>query len=490
MRRFHRLAPLWVALASFLLSVLVALFTPLPAPQFHDEFSYLLAGDTFANGRLTNQPHPMWEFFETFQVIQRPTYMSKYPPGQGVVLALGQLLTREPIVGVWISTAGACAAVWWALAGFVPRRWATIGALIAASHPLMLKWNWSYWGAAAAVVGGSLLIGGLPRLRTGRAWAGVAIGAGVFILLITRPFEGAILAILAALLLRPPSPRPSPGGRGDKSGAVLAMVAALVVGVVWIAYYNWRVTGSAVRVPYVVYESAYAVNPPFLWMRGTDPMKTFRHDAMRRYYLEWELAQYREQKHQPIARKLWDFAREYFYSVALVIPALLALRDPLGRRTLLVALIFTLVIFGSLWFFPHYAAPAAPVYMLIVVTGLRQLDVLPGGPWLARGVLALHLIASIAFIARMDRTRDGWNDRRAAFIELARQQGREMLVIVSPSPDSYTHNEVVYNDADIEASPVVWARDMGRENNRRLIDHFRGREAWLLREGEGMKPYP
>src|SRR6188768_851222 len=130
MGRFHRLAPLWVALASLGLSVMLALFTPLPAPQFHDEFSYLLAGDTFAHGRLTNPSHTLWEFFETFQVIQQPTYMSKYPPGQGLVLALGQVLTGEPVVGVWISTALACAALWWALAGFVPRRWATIGAVI------------------------------------------------------------------------------------------------------------------------------------------------------------------------------------------------------------------------------------------------------------------------------------------------------------------------------------------------------------------------
>ncbi|HXW14350.1 MAG TPA: hypothetical protein VEN79_07555, partial [Terriglobia bacterium] len=70
-------------------------------------------------------------------------------------------------------------------------------------------------------------------------------------------------------------------------------------------------------------------------------------------------------------------------------------------------------------------------------------------------------------------------DRARILAKLEQEPGRH-VVIVRYSATHQAGLDWVYNRADIDGSKVIWARDMGQEQNAELIRYFQGRRVWLM----------
>src|SRR5215472_12830880 len=91
---------------------------PVPTPDLYDEFGHIFTADTLRHFRLANPPHALPQFFETFFILQRPTYSSIYPIGQGIALALGKAIFGVAWAGVLLPTAAFCGLCYWMLRGW------------------------------------------------------------------------------------------------------------------------------------------------------------------------------------------------------------------------------------------------------------------------------------------------------------------------------------------------------------------------------------
>ncbi|MDX1926030.1 MAG: hypothetical protein SFV81_05905, partial [Pirellulaceae bacterium] len=124
-RQLWYLAIVAVGTSAALVAALLSVYIH-PAPRVHDEFSYMLAGDTILHGRLANPTPPAWEALQSFHTVMQPTYASKYPVGVGLLVALG-MLVGNPLISSWLAAALMVASVTWMLAGVLPKRWALAG---------------------------------------------------------------------------------------------------------------------------------------------------------------------------------------------------------------------------------------------------------------------------------------------------------------------------------------------------------------------------
>lgn len=488
---------LLLALAPVALRLLLLPHHPIPSPDVYDEFSHLLVADALRHLRLANAVHPFHRFFETFFVLQEPSYSSIYPVGQGLILAVGRALFGNPWAGVAMATAALCSLTYWMLRGWTTAGWALLGGVLAVCEfgPLN-QWMNGYWGGALPAVAGCLVFGALPRIGTAR-WRGAAgaMGIGFAIHLLTRPYESIFLALSVLLYMLP---RPRSTWRPIAFAMLLALPA---IGVMLVQ--NKQVTGSWSTLPYTLSQYQYGVPAALTFQQNPVPHRKLTPQQALDYKMQSGFAGGSE----TVARYATRLGyRMRFYRFFLLPPLYIALMAFVFRlrewRFAWVAA--TLVLFAlGVNFFPawqfHYVAAETCLFVLVSVIGLERLSRVNLDVDLdAARVVALLCVAHFVFwyslhlfegseISTALLPYETWDSihranpaRRIAVARDVAAKAGKLLVFVHYGERHIFQEEWVWNDADIDAARVVWARDLGAEENAKLMEYYKDRDVWVL----------
>jgi hypothetical protein len=462
---------------------------PIPTPNVSDDFSYLLIADALRHFRLANPAHPLHQFFETFFVLQEPAYASIFPLGQGLILAIGWTIFGHPWAGVALSVGAMCALCYWMLRAWTTPGWAFLGGLLAVIQfgPLN-QWMNSFWGGAGAACAGCLVFGALPRLRTGSsALYSALLGLGIGLHWHARPYETIFLILSVAIFLAP-------------QWRLFKIPALVLIPLVSLSlFHNKVVTGSWLTMPYQLSQYQYGVPTSFTFQPVPIPHRPLTREQQLDYDVQSEVHGAGTDTFSSYWQR-WA-SRLRFYRFFFLAPLYLALPPFLWllrqRRFVWVALTILLFSLGTNfypYFYPHYIAALTCLFVLIAVSGLERLSRWSSvAAHLVIVLCAAHFVfwygvhlsgdAGLYSVLTPFETWDAINHgdpagRIAIQRQLDAAPGRQLVFV------RYGHQhrfqEWVHNAAAIDAARIVWARDLGPDENQKLQHYYPGRTAWLL----------
>jgi hypothetical protein len=500
-----------VGFTAFFLRLAILPQCPIPLPFLPDDFSFLLAADTFASGKLTNPTPAMWVNLQSIHVTMKPTYMSMYFPAQGLVLAAGKVLTGHPWLGDLVITALMCAAICWMLQAWLPPTWALLGGMLSILRlGLFSYWINTYSGAGSIVaLGGALVLGGLPRfVKYVRFRDALLMAVGVVLLALCRPYDGMLLCIPVACYLIWwmvfGKNRPSASLLLRRIAVPLALVAA---GLAWMGYYDYRAFGNPLTLSYTVNRAQFATAPYFIW-QSQRPEPAYPYQKMREFY-QIELNSYQKihSLRGFLPQTLLKAARGiiFYTGVLLLLPLIMlgsVFRDRRTRFLVLCCFVLALGQLIEIFLIPHYLAPFTAAFYAIGLQAMRHLrfwtpEGEPVGVTLQRLIVTLCVVMAVvrlyaeplhlalpvwpaAWAAEWygPNNRSG-TERENIVAQLDQLPGKKLL-IVRYSSDHNPMVEWVYNTSDIDNSKVVWAWDMDDANNQKLIRYYKDRTVWLV----------
>ena len=498
------LAVATVGFSALLLRGAILPLFPAPLPVVPNDFSFLLAADTFAHGRLANPMPSMWTHFESIDITVRPTYMSMFFPGWGLALAAAQALFGHPWIANLFAGALMCAAICWMLQAWLPPGWALLGGFLA----LLRIDLFTYWINTIAggnglldAFSGALIIGALPRItRTARLRYGFLLALGISMLALTRPYEGLLLCLPVAVVLG----RWVWKGKSRPALAILSRrailpLAVLIAALAWLGYYDYRAFGSPTILPYTLARQQYGIASNFAFLPPR-PEPHYRHAMLRQYFAHNEFIHYQAihslSGYFPSVLGKIELAAIFLAGFALLPPVIMIRRVFLDRRIRFLLVCAGMALVGMMtesFFIPHYIAPFTAAIYALGLQAMRHLRVwspdrtrtrtTPAGTTMVRLIVSVCVVLAAAQIlsasprSLMDPAQPG-SARAQIQARLEQLPGRQ-LVFVRYLPTHDPIDDWIYNRAGLDHSKVIWAWDMGPADNRELMRYYPDRKAWL-----------
>jgi hypothetical protein len=259
-------------------------------------------------------------------------------------------------------------------------------------------------------------------------------------------------------------------------------------------YYNWRLTGNPLLLPHTLNTRNYQSAGLFLWDHKK-PEIHYRNQEFEVFHNNWERNNYNNTWPDILRvskEKVVRYGLTYFWiGVLLAVPAFPFLfRDRKIRLLLMIFLLVSVGSFSVVWSNAHYAAPATCIVFTLIVQVIRHLRTMRVG---GRSV-GIALSRAIVFLLVLDigvNTRRGicdpleWaclgNRARAAIGEkLQHTSGKHLVMVRYDEPNHNIHEEWVYNGAEIDNAKVIWAREIGPEQDGKLFAYFKDRKVWVV----------
>lgn len=430
--------------------------------------------------------HP--EFFDlTFMISDQGRWFSIYPPGHALLLAAGRWLLSADVVNPFCAAASV-AVLYWLAARLYNAPIARLATLLWALSPFHLFMAAGYMNHAANLLFVLLYFAALTewmhRTRPGRDWFAFLAGLTLAVALMIRPFS-ALCLFLASLICLPDWLK-----RPHRIRFVFLFALAALGPLLLNAAYHHATTGIWYRSGYMQYFGGiplgFGERP---W--GTEPLA---HGVPNRVH------------HSPLrglGNTLTNLTGLQYNLFGWPVPSLtfaVMLFWPGFRRTrtdwqmLLLALSLSIAYF--FYFFqdfcygPRFLFEAAPFWVLLTGRGIGTLinRLTHEGGWpkeaayrfmatMLAAFWVISLCTSWVFMVK-DFGDAYWGiDARFAHELRQRLDGQNAIVFVETNDDFLA--VFPYNDPWLEQG-TLFARDLGAQNNQRLLQAYDGRAAFRV----------